>query len=173
MTSIGPNCQRYNFTHMFDFTDLRGKLPEKKYQKGSIMYLIDNHPDFSKFCYIIKVAGMDNILDNMQANFTLFVPSDTDLKYRKIPENFYVDMDQGTARHIVLSSLLDNRIPSEIIKDSPAAYFITKDPPNRLFITNINDKSRINNLFNIIHFDIICVNGIIHVVDGMVKPIQL
>ena len=116
---------------------------------------------------------MDNILDNLQADFTLFIPSDTELKYRNIQEDFYVNMDQGTARHIVLSSLLDARIPSEILKDSPATYFITKDPPNRLFITNINEKTRINNLFNVIHYDIVCNNGIIHVVDGMINPIQL
>ena len=173
MTSSGPNCQRYNFTHMFDFVDLRGKLPEKEYKKGSIMYLIENHPDFSKFCYIIKLAVMDDVLDNLQANFTLFVPSDSELKYRSVPEDFYVNMDQGTARHIVLSSLLDSRIPSVLIKDSPATYFITKDPPNRLFITNINDNTRINNLFNVIHFDIVCNNGIIHVVNGLIEPLQL
>ena len=173
MTSTGPNSQRYNFTHMFDFVDLKGKFPEKKYKKGSIMYLIENHPDFSKFCYIIKLAVMDNVLDNLQADFTLFVSSDSELKYRNIPEDFYVNMDQGTARHIVLSSLLDSRIPSEIIKDSPATYFITKDPPNRLFITNINDNTRINNSFSVIHFDIVCNNGIIHVVDGLNKPLQL
>jgi uncharacterized surface protein with fasciclin (FAS1) repeats len=137
------------------------------------MYLIENHPDFSKFRYIIKLAVMDNLLDNLQANFTLFVPSDSDLKYRNIPEDFYVNMDQGTARHIVLSSLLDNRVPSELIKDSPAMYFITNDPPNRLFMTNINNKTRINNAFNIVHFDIVCTNGIIHVVDGMINPLQL
>ena len=137
------------------------------------MFLIENHPDFSRFYYIIKLAVMDNILDNLQADFTLFIPSDTELKYRNIQEDFYVNMDQGTARHIVLSSLLDARIPSEILKDSPATYFITKDPPNRLFITNINEKTRINNLFNVIHYDIVCNNGIIHVVDGMINPIQL
>ena len=173
MTSIGPNCQRYNFTHMFDFVDLRGKFPQKKYKTGSIMYLIENHPDFSKFCYIIKLAVMDDVLDNLLADFTLFVPSDSELKYRNITEDFYVNMDQGTARHIVLSSLLDTRIPSEILKDSPATYLTTKDPPNRLFITNINDKTRINNLFSVIHFDIVCNNGIIHVVNGMINPLQL
>ena len=81
MAYCGPNTQRYNFTHMFGFNDLNGKLPIKKYTKGSIMFLFDTHPDFTYFSYIIKLAEMDTILDNLQANFTIFAPADSELKY--------------------------------------------------------------------------------------------
>jgi hypothetical protein len=172
MTSSGPNSQSYNFTHMFQFNDINGNLPKLHYTKGSIMYLIDTHPEFTKFCYLIKLAEMDIILDNIQSNFTLFVPADSELKYKIDPEVF-LNMDKGTARTILKSSILDGRIPSELLTDSPSAYFNTNCPPNRLFITNINGNTRINNSFNVIHFDILANNGIVHVVDNLINPLQL
>ena len=41
MTSCGPNSQSYNFTHMFEFVDLRGNLPKKEYNKNSISYFLN------------------------------------------------------------------------------------------------------------------------------------
>jgi hypothetical protein len=171
MTSCGPNTQSYNFTHMFTFNDIRGNLPVKTYHKNSLMFLLDTHPNFTIFTYIVKLADMDIILDNIQANFTLFAPSDSDLKH--IDKNVFLNMDTGSARNIVLSSLINNRIPSELLKNSPAMYLNTNSPQNRMFITNIDGITRINNQMRVIHFDIICNNGIIHVVDNLLKPIEL
>ena len=173
MTSCGPYSQRYNFTHMFDTNIMNGKIQPKTYTEGSIMYLINTHHDFNYFSYIIKLAEMDLILDNIQANFTLFVPSDTEIKIKYKYDDFLVNMDQSTAKSIVLSSLLDYRIPSEILQNSPASYFNTKYPPNRLFVTNINANTKINNFMNVIHFDIICNNGIVHVVDKLINPLEM
>ena len=171
MTSCGPNTQSMNFSHMFDFNDINGKLPKKTYSKNSIMDVINYHPDFTKFLYIVKLADMDNILDKQQANFTLFVPSNSSIK--DIREDIILNMDQGDAKNIVQSSLLDYRIPKELLVDSPAAYFNTLSPQNRMFVTNINSNTKINNTLNIVHFDIICTNGIIHVVDKLIRPLQL
>jgi len=156
---------------MFQFNDKNGKLPIKTYSKNSIMDLINYHPDFTKFLYILKLSEMDVILDKKQANFTIFVPSDTAIK--NIPDDVFLNMDQGDAKNIVQSSLLDYRIPKELLVDSPAAYFNTLSPQNRMFVTNINLNTKINNNLNVIYFDIICTNGIIHVVDKLIKPLKL
>lgn len=171
MTSCGPNTQSLNFTHMFNFTDIRGKYPMKCYMKNSIMDIIDSHPDFTLFSFIVKLAEMDSILNEQQADFTIFVPSDASLK--GISQSIFLNMDVGEAKTIVQSSLQDRRIPKELLQDSPAAYFYTLSPQNRLFITNINGNTRINNAINVILFDINCTNGLIHVVDGLMKPIFL
>ena len=170
MTSCGPYSQRYNFTHMFETNIINGKIRPKTYTEGSIMYLINTHHDFNYFSYIIKLAEMDLILDNIQANFTLFVPSDTEIKIKYKYGDFLINMDQSTAKSIVLSSLLDYRIPSELLQNSPASYYNTKYPPNRLFITNIGGTTYINDKIKIIHKDILCTNGIIHVIDGLIIP---
>ena len=173
MTSCGPNSQSYNFTHMFEFNDVNGKYPTKCYKRNSIMYVLDNHPDFRKFTYIVKLADLDMILDSIQANFTIFVPSDTELNRKKNVENILLTMDEGTAKNIVYASLINNRLPKEIIKNSPVYYLNTLSPQNRMFISTIDENTKINNKVNIIHFDIICNNGVIHVTDNMLDLIFL
>ena len=66
--------------------------------------------------------------------------------------------------------MLDRKIPSELLEDSPASYFMTKDPPNRLFVSNISGRTYINNNVNVIHKDMMFANGIIHVVDALLWP---
>lgn len=170
MVSIGPYSQSYNYTHMWDKGDLR-PCPYKVKQEfcpHSLMGTINSHPDFTKFNYMVKLARLENILDSSQANFTLFVPSDQALQ--GINENIFSNMDDATARHIVKSSMLDYRYPSEIIENSPAIYYNTRDPPNRLFVSNISGRTYINNDINVIHKDLLTSNGIIHVIDKLIHP---
>ena len=108
---------------------------------------------------------MSGILASSQSNLTIFVPcnnafSKNDLEY----------MDVSLARHIVKTSTLDKKITSELLEDSAASYFTTKDPPNRLFVKNFDGKIFINNHSMVIHKDIITSNGIIHVVDKLIIP---
>ena len=79
-------------------------------------------------------------------------------------------MDQGTAYSIVRSSLLKYRIPSEVLEDSPQAYYYTMSEENRLMITNISGNTYINGNVKIIKKDILCTNGLIHVTDGLFIP---
>lgn len=169
MVSIGPYSQSYNYTHMYDFGDLRACGKQKsEYCPHALMGIISSHPDFQKFHHMVSVARLEHILNDSQANFTLFVPSDAAIN--GLGNEIFLNMDDGTARHIVKSSMLDYRIPSEILESSPASYFMTKDPPNRLFIGNISGKTFINNDINVIHKDILASNGIIHVIDKLIWP---
>lgn len=169
MVSNGPSSQSYNFTHMWDFVDLRGYSYNKKQDHtNSIMKALNTHPDFTKFRYMVKLAKLEGLLSSPQENFTLFVPSDKAIQ--NLEEALFINMDNITARHIVKTSMLDRRIPSELLEDSPASYFMTKDPPNRLFISNISGKTYINNNINVIQKDMIFNNGIIHVVDKLIWP---
>jgi uncharacterized surface protein with fasciclin (FAS1) repeats len=168
MTACGPNSQSYNFSFAFDFNDVRGPLPKRCYNKNSIMSIISNHPDFTKFNYIIKLAKYDAILDDPQANFTLFVPSDAEIS------NFDVtSLDVGDARAIIRSSLLNSRLPSEVLSDSPMNYYTTLSVQNRLLITNINSTTRLNNRISVLLFDILAINGMIHVTNGVIIPLKL
>jgi len=163
MVSLGPNSQPCNLTHMFDFLE-RSKT-SKTLDPDSLMGIINNTDDFSFFKYIVENAMMVNILNSPQSIFTLFVPHngaflDKDLKY----------MDISLARHIVRTSTLDKRITSELLEDSGASYFTTKDPPNRLFVRNFNGETFINDHAKIVYKDIIASNGIIHIVDKLIIP---
>jgi uncharacterized surface protein with fasciclin (FAS1) repeats len=168
MTSSGPYTQSHNMTHMWDFTDLCGNLPKQHICTTNLYGIIKNNINFSKFKYILKLAKLDNILNDPQANFTLFVPTDKALN--NISDGVFTNMDSSVARHIIKSSMLERKITSDILENSPACNFITKDPPNKLFITNMNGKTYINNCIQIIEKDIDANNGIIHTIDGLIWP---
>lgn len=170
MVSIGPYCEKTNMTHMFNMNDLRGPLPQKIENPGSLSYIISNTREFSKFRYILRLSKLDGIYNDLEANFTLFVP--TDLSLSNIPDTFLTNMDLLTARQIVRASTLNRRITSDILSDSPCAYFNTRDEKSRLFITNMNGQTSINNNINVINSDIQAFNGIIHVTDGLIWPIM-
>lgn len=170
MVSCGPNTDFLNFTHMFDETDLRGPLPIQKPCKNSLLDIIENTPDFSIFFYMIKLSKLQNLLTLLQANFTIFIPSDKEL-LSYIDKNYFINMDPNTAYNIVKSSILKYRLSSDILEDSPAAFFYTYDDySSRLFITNISGNTYINNNIKVIKKDILATNGIIHVIDGLIIP---
>lgn len=183
MTSCMPYSESYNMKHMTHIRDIRGpnvrfsdsnskqSRGELKINQSSIMGTIANNPNFSKFRYILKLSNLQGIYNDPQANFTLFVPSDKELS--KIPEGVFTNMDDATARHIVHSSTLRNRITSTLLEDSPASYFVTMSRINKLFITNINGETLINNSLKVIEKNIECNNGLIHVVDGLLWPTMI
>ena len=168
MTYMGPATQSYDFTHMWDMTDLRAPAGPKSYCPNSLMYIIATEPDFSKFNYLVNLADMEGVFTDPQADFTIFVPSDKSLV--GMGQGPFINMDRATARNIIKSSMLNRKITSDILEDSPAAYFITRDPPNRLFVTNLSGVTQINNNVTIIHKNIDAVNGMIHVIDGLIWP---
>lgn len=170
MTSSGPYSQSNNFTHMFDFTDYKGPLPTMVPCPNTLLGLIYNNPDFSIFKFMVHRSKLNSFFNLSQADFTVFIPSDKEL-LKRMDESIFTNMDILTARSIVKSCMLNNRISSEVLEDSPAAYYYTTEPSNRLFITNLNGNTIINNNIKIIKKDILLKNGIVHVIDGLVIPI--
>jgi uncharacterized surface protein with fasciclin (FAS1) repeats len=170
MTSCGPNTQSLNFTHMFDIIDKRGKYPIEISCPNSLLDIIKKNPDFSRFYYMVKLSQLENILNCNQANFTIFIPSDKALS-AKVNDNIFINMDKCTAFNIVKSSMLNNRLSSEILEDCPEGYYYTVSEANRLYITNISGQTYIDNNIRIIKKDILAMNGIIHITDNIIIPI--
>jgi transforming growth factor-beta-induced protein len=165
MVSTGPYSQSNNFTHMFDFVDLRGNSSREQDNNNSLMGVINNNPNFSKFKYIVERARMNTTLSDPQSDFTLFIPLDTFISRLEVES-----MDISIARNIVRSAMLDRKITSELLEDSNASYFFTKSKSNNLFINNMNGITYINDDIRIIQKDIITDNGIIHVIDNIILP---
>lgn len=168
MTSIGPYSEKTNLSYMYDKVDLRGPLPQKIDILGSLSWIISMTPNFSKFRYILRLAKLDNMLCDLNVNYTVFVPTDESLS--DIPENVFLNMDLLTARSIIQASILKRKITSDILSDNPCSYFMTLNPYTRLFVTNVNGQTSIDNHINIIKSDIMANNGIIHATNGLIKP---
>lgn len=168
MVSLGPDCQSYNFSHMYSFVDLRSNTLEPVITRGSIYDFINSHPRFSKFKQIISRAKQIGFLNDSQANCTMLIPTDDFLK--NIPQGFFDTMDDGLARQIISASTIDRKIDKKLLTSSPVAYYITRLPQMRMYVTNISGKTRVNNCVNVVQFDLNFNNGMIHIIDGLIVP---
>lgn len=169
MVSITPDTQSYLFTHMSSFVDYRSvKPPELCTHKNSIYDFLYSNVEFSKFKSVVDKAQMIPFLDEIQANATIFIPSDKYLQH--IPADFFSNMDIGLARQIVSSSTLPRIIDRDLLTSSPVCYLYTRNPDMRMYVTNINSRTTINNCINVIQYDIQRTNGIIHLVDNIILP---
>jgi uncharacterized surface protein with fasciclin (FAS1) repeats len=155
---------------MFDQGDLRGPLPHKETCPTTLSGIIARHPDFTHFNYLIKLANLEALLNEPEANLTLFVPSDMMLN-KVVDPAVFLNMDLATARHVIFGSALQRKITSAVLEDSPASWMNTRDPVNRLFVTTVHGRTKINNSINVIHKDMQASNGLIHVVDNLIFPI--
>ena len=164
MTAIGPYTQSLNMTHMFSFVDYRGPSEIVTCSSGnSIMDYIDKHPKLTKFKKIIKAANFTTQLSQKQANFTLFAPLDEHI-------GNVDNIGDGLARQILSMSLMDKEIDGNLLRSSPVSYIATKNSQNRMYITNICGVTELNQLAQVVQYDIKTDNGIIHLTNGLLFP---
>lgn len=165
MTTLIPSIQPLKYTHMYLHQDLHDTECKTKMctTPGSIADYLYTGENFSKFLAIVDKAQMFGVLDNSQTNITLFVPENKYLE--NIPE-----LDTGFARQILACCTLDRRIDRDLVTSSPFSYFPTKNPQNNMYVSNINNDTRINNQAQVVKFNINCTNGIIHIVDRLLVP---
>lgn len=168
MVSIGPDTQALNFTHMYSFVDLRGPPGPPTVTKGSIYDYISSSPKLRRFKTVVDRAHAIGTLNDIQANCTVLVPTDDSLSH--IPIEYFEDMDDGLARQILAASTLDRKLPKNLLTSSPVAYYITRLPSMRMYITNISGVTRLNNCATVKQFDIECNNGLIHLIEGLIAP---
>jgi uncharacterized surface protein with fasciclin (FAS1) repeats len=169
MSAIGPNSQSLNYTHMFDMYDINGVYPLIQYNKNSITDFLNSTENFCKFRYILELSGLINIFDDKQANFTLFITPDN--FFTNIDNRILHNMDQATARCIIKTNSLNQKITTDLFKTTRAGYYYTQNDPDRKLITVIsNNDILINNDAKIIRGDILATNGIIHIIDKLLYP---
>ena len=168
MVSYAPGIQSLNYTHMWNFQDLRGVKPEIAPNPNSIYEFITCNKGFSKIKKIVENADLGGILNDIQANFTFIIPHDQSLK--EYPEEFFEKMDKGFAKQIINSALINRKIDGDLLSSSPVSYIYTKNPKMRMYITNISGETRINNCVSVLKYNINLGNGLIHIIDGLIIP---
>ena len=169
MVSNYPNSQSFDFRQMYDFPSLPTKTT---YPTDSLMSVIDGNNDLSIFSKLIKKANYDIKLSSIQADFTIFVPSDYELE-KKYSKEFIYNIDKGMAIQIINNSIMNRKLDQKLIQSSPLGKYPTLDRSNSLEITTINNESIINNHIKIIHFNQPASNGIIHIISDFIIPYQM
>ena len=168
MTTPGPSSQATDMRHMYSFVDYSSS-DEKKlyYPSDSISGIISSHPKMKKFWILVKKAKMNGQLAQPQANCTIFVPLDNELKQH---DRFFELMDTGLAVRTLNASIMNRRIDKSILEASPVSYIQTRNPSARVYITNIDGVTKMNGNVQIEEFDIRASNGLIHTVNGLLTP---
>ena len=172
MTANGPNTQSYNYTHMFWKEDLRGPRPKLYTNPNTIMSVLENNYDFSMFSYIIKLAKFEGLFNDCQADVTLFVPSDIEIK-KNNPDMYSMveNMDESTAKSIVLFSTLNRKINLDLLSQSPMKYVFTQNTTNKLLLETYENRTYLNRgNAKIIRPDINLSNGMIHIINNILIP---
>ena len=162
MTSIGPNSKSLDFTHMYDFTDLRGALPLKSMNQDSLLWHINNIKELSNFSDIINIAKMDKKLDELYNSYTIFAGKN---------DTFTLDesLQKGAASQIIQANMMNRRIPLELLENSYSAEYPTLHQVSKIY-TEIKDGNlTLNGKVKIIN-QIICKNGILYITDGLLTP---
>jgi uncharacterized surface protein with fasciclin (FAS1) repeats len=171
MVSIGPYTQAYDMKHMYDFVDLRKKHTTYPFPDNTLMGIISTNSDFSIFARLVKKARFSSKLSEKQADYTVFVPSDAELR-KKYNEHFLNNIDDGLAKQILSFSMMNRKIDKKLLQSSPVSIFPTLDRSNSMHINTVCEITKLPNNTTVIHFNQPADNGIIHVIDNLLIPIQ-
>ena len=167
MVSLSPNSESYDYSHMYNMGDNRGPKPVLNINSNSILGFLTNY-NFYKFAYVVRLARLENLFNDPQADVTLFVPSEFE---NNITENMLKNMDESTAKSIVLFSTLNRKINYDLLSQSPSKYVFTQNTSNKLYLETFNGSTYLNNRQSkIIRPDIMLDNGIIHIISNFIIP---
>lgn len=172
MVSMGPYTEAYDMRHMYDFVDLRKKTPGKcTFNDNTLLSIIHNTPDFSVFESLVDKAQVAGKLLQPQADYTLFIPSDAQLR-RKYSDEYLKNIDKGTASQIVAFSTMNRKIDKNLIQSSPVCTLPTINRSNSLSISTVNGITMLQNNITVIHWNHLADNGLIHVTNDFLIPFQ-
>jgi hypothetical protein len=160
MTYCGPTTQSYNMTHM-NFKPLY----QPPVSTTTIYGKLKANGNFTQFIKILDLSAYKERLNDDQSNFTLFaVP---DIVLNGLNPLIFSNLDRNSATNIISTMLLDNKIDSKTLQQSPVSYIDSRNVNQSLYVTNIRGETRINNCCLVKEFDINCSNGMIHITDGL------
>jgi len=170
MVSMGPYSQAYDLKQMYDFVDLRKKKERQcQFNNNTLMGIIGNNSDFTIFAKIVEKARYAGKLSELQANYTIFVPSDNELR-KRYSKQFIDNIDDGFARQILAFSMMKRKLDQGLLQSSPVSIFPTMDRSNLMHVSTVNGITKLPNCTTVIHWNHPADNGIVHVIDNLLIP---
>ena len=136
-------------------------------------FLVQNKKEFRLFKYLVEIAQLENIFNDVQLNITVFIPEDKNL-LKFYPENMILNMEKYQALKIINYNSLPRKIDIKEISSSKSMKLNTKIR-GHLIYTNaengiINLIGEFNNSVKILKGDIIVNNALIHITDKILLP---
>jgi transforming growth factor-beta-induced protein len=172
MTSSGPYTQSLNFTHMYDMPDLNGYIKPSITPNSLLDIISDKKNGFTFYGFLLEKSGLRELFNQLSFNYTVFIPNDITIKIKNL-DDIFLNADMSYSRSIILSTMLDNKITTDLLMISEMIQLMTKSPPNNLNISYMNDIITINDIATVTQSNIEANNGLIHVIDNVIFPIVL
>ena len=172
--------QGYNELNDLKFTynikDLNKPNTVDKTNPNTILGLLEDNKDFSIFYNLIVLAKLEYKFADNKSRYTLLIPSDEYLK-KLYNMNLFINMDNYTARELILYHTLNRQITYDMFVSSNAMYLdtmIDKSLNSTILSEKCPDNGIIlNNRARIVVGNIIRTNGVIHVLSDMLIPPSL
>ncbi|XP_076320096.1 transforming growth factor-beta-induced protein ig-h3-like isoform X2 [Tachypleus tridentatus] len=132
--------------------------------------IISSDPQFSTLKQLLSEAGLVQTLRDLRGHYTLFAPTDaafvSHLQPKLLEQLLRGDSCVSTIlkNHILPSVLCSTAIPHHAgtINLLDKYLTVTRNEDNKLFVNNIQISAR----------DIVGINGIVHIIDGVLVPSQ-
>lgn len=165
MTSAHGYFEPWDYKYLYDKREPRHFIKEPEYKPDTIMGYISSIPTFSIFCYLIKLSGLDGLLNSPQCNCTLLAVPDVQLN-----ENEVLLFDKYQARKIVQYHIIPKTVRMETIASRKLVKVDTRLNGQVLFFNTLNGRVLINDHVTLLLADVLKSNGYINVVDSLIIP---
>jgi uncharacterized surface protein with fasciclin (FAS1) repeats len=135
----------------------------------SIVDIASSNPDFSTLVYLLKKTNLIGALKK-QKNITVFAP--TNKAFSKLDKSLLKKLTspegEKDLKDILLYHVVGNKITSDLIKSASTPETLQG---KNLCVFLKNGKVKVNN-GQVIKADIVANNGVIHVVDTVLTPLN-
>lgn len=152
----------------FSFLTLSGCVEEEPEEKPkNILQTASENDDFTTLVQALTVANLDTILSNESKVFNVFAP--TDEAFDNLDDTYLTNLIENDTEN--LTNILKYHVLSgEVMADDLSDGMRTETMQGKFIDISIEDESVYINEAMVTTTDIECSNGVIHVIDTVLRP---
>lgn len=152
----------------FSFLTLSGCVEEEPEEKPkNIVQTASENDDFTILVQALTVANLDTILSNESKVFSVFAP--TDEAFDNLDDTYLTNLIENDTEN--LTNILKYHVLSgEVMADDLSDGMRTETMQGKFIDISIEDESVYINEAMVTTTDIECSNGVIHVIDTVLRP---
>ncbi|NJC27677.1 fasciclin domain-containing protein [Neolewinella antarctica] len=137
---------------------------------NTISAIVDTNDDFTLLRAALEQTDLDDVLDNVSGNFTVFAPTDAAFAAANIDAAGLAAMDNDTLSNILLYHVLGARVlAADIAAGTSFPTTLNEtgpdDAPLSLVLNNANGAVTVNGSTTVTTADVAADNGVIHIID--------
>ena len=170
MAYLSPVTPGLDLTYTYSPVLPQGNVGVTEPSPGTLWDFLNKEQDFQIFRHIVVTARMEGLFNDPMGDFTLFLPSDTEL-LRSYSMNTFKNIDQSTATGIVNFSTLLQKVGIASIQNSSCLKMNTRLRGQDLYLKTTAEGTFINGNNRILRPDIETNNATVHVTSDLCKPV--